>query len=59
MAVGSAARKGYRVARPLPEPPRWRRVSKTMRLVKRRDRLGRLLEEWITELRLGYTVPGE
>ena len=55
MAVNARAQK---VARPLPEPPRNRAVSKTTRL-RRRDRLGRLLEEWLSEVKLRYTIGGE
>ncbi len=45
------------VARPLPEPPRTRHVSKVGRHAT--DLLGILLEEWVTELRMGYTQPGD
>ncbi|MGI8877953.1 MAG: hypothetical protein ACR2G8_05000 [Candidatus Limnocylindria bacterium] len=37
----------------LPEPPRHRRVSKSA--PPARDPLGLLLEEWLSELRIGYT----
>ncbi len=47
----------HRVARPLPEPPRTRHVSKVGRHAT--DRLGILLEEWVIELRMGYTQPGD
>jgi hypothetical protein len=44
-------------ARPLPEPPRVRHVSKIGRPAT--DPLGILLEEWVAELRIGYTEPGD
>lgn len=47
----------HRVARPLPEPPRTRHVSKVGRPPT--DALGKILEEWMSELRMGYTQPGE
>ncbi|HUG55760.1 MAG TPA: hypothetical protein VMJ92_01680 [Candidatus Limnocylindrales bacterium] len=48
----------HKVARPLPEPPRTPRDAKTGRL-RKRDRLGRLLEEWLAEVKLRYTIGGE
>lgn len=47
------ARVGFSAKRLLPEPPRHRRVSKSAPLP--RDPLGVLLEEWLSEMRLGYT----
>lgn len=47
----------HRVARPLPEPPRMRHVSK--RGMPATDRMGMLLEEWMSEIRVGYTEPGD
>jgi len=47
------ARVPFSTKRHLPEPPRHRRVSKSAPLPH--DPLGRLLEEWLSELRLGYT----
>jgi len=44
-------------ARPLPEPPRTRRVSKWTRLPL--DRLQDELEGWIREQSLSYTYDGE
>ncbi len=44
-------------ARPLPEPPRTRRISRTARAPL--DRIGRLLEEWLAELVLGNTIEGD
>lgn len=48
-----SARVPFSIKRHLPEPPRHRRVSKSAPLP--RDPLERLLEEWLSELRLGYT----
>ncbi len=45
------------VARPLPEPPRIRHISKVGR--RPTDTLGILLEEWMSEVRIGYTQPGD
>lgn len=45
------------VARPLPEPPRTRHVSKVGR--RATDPLGIVLEEWMSEVRMGYTQPGD
>ena len=44
-------------ARPLPEPPRTRRVSKSAPLPV--DHLGKLLEDWMRELTVGNTLDGE
>ena len=44
-------------ARPLPEPPRHRRVSKSA--PPQRDHIGKLLEEWMRELTIGNTLDGE
>jgi hypothetical protein len=44
-------------ARPLPEPPRSRRVSKTAPIPV--DRMGMLLEDWMRELTVGNTLDGE
>jgi hypothetical protein len=44
-------------ARPLPEPPRNRRVSKSAPLPV--DRIGQLLEDWMRELTVGNTLDGE
>jgi hypothetical protein len=43
--------------RPLPEPPRTRRVSKWTRTPL--DRLQGELEEWLKDVALGYTYDGE
>lgn len=47
----------HRVARPLPEPPRTKHVSKVG--MHATDEMGRALEEWMDELRVGYTEPGD
>jgi hypothetical protein len=44
-------------ARPLPEPPRSHRVSKSAPVPL--DRIGRLLEDWMRELTVGNTLDGD
>jgi hypothetical protein len=44
-------------ARPLPEPPRSRRMSKSA--PAQLDRIGKLLEDWMRELTVGNTLDGE
>jgi len=44
-------------ARPLPEPPRTRRVSKSA--PRPVDRIGILLEDWMRELTVGNTLEGD
>jgi hypothetical protein len=44
-------------ARPLPEPPRSRRIAKSAPAPL--DRLGQLLEDWIRDLTVGNTHDGE
>jgi hypothetical protein len=44
-------------ARPLPEPPRSHRTSKSAPAPT--DRIGKLLEDWMRELTLGNTLDGE
>lgn len=44
-------------ARPLPEPPRTYRISKSAPL--QHDRIGILLEDWMRELTVGNTLDGE
>lgn len=48
---------GFSPKRLLPEPPRHRRVSKSA--PPQLDRLGRALEEWLSELKVRYTYDGE
>jgi len=43
--------------RPLPEPPRTRRVSKWSRLPL--DRMQSELEDWLKDVAIGYTFDGE
>lgn len=50
-------RRTHFVARPLPEPPRTRHVSRLGRPAV--DRLGKLLEQWLAEVRGGYTIAGD
>jgi hypothetical protein len=45
------------VARPLPEPERNKHVSAIAQPPT--DELGKLLEQWLNELRGGYTLAGE
>lgn len=44
-------------ARPLPEPPRTHRFSKSAPAPL--DRLGKLLEDWMRDLTVGNTLDGE
>ena len=44
-------------ARPLPEPPRSHRLSKSAPVPL--DRLGKLLEDWMRDLTVGNTLDGE
>jgi hypothetical protein len=44
-------------ARPLPEPPRSRRISKSA--PPQQDRIGMALEDWMRELTVGNTLDGE
>ena len=44
-------------ARPLPEPPRSHRVSKSA--PPPLDRIGALLEDWMRELTVGNTLEGD
>ena len=52
-----APRRTHFVARPLPEPLRTRHVSRLGRPAV--DRLGKLLEQWLAEVRGGYTIAGD
>lgn len=49
--------KKHFVARPLPEPERNKRVSAVSQPPL--DDLGKLLEQWLKELRGGYTIAGD
>ena len=44
-------------ARPLPEPPRYKRISRSSALPV--DDLGRQLEDWMRDLTVGNTIDGE
>ena len=44
-------------ARPLPEPPRSKRVSRSA--TPPVDDLGRQLEDWMSDLTVGNTIDGE
>lgn len=50
-------RTRYSAKRLLPEPPRHRRVSKSAPAAT--DQLGRVLEEWLSEIKVRYTFDGE
>ena len=50
-------RSTHFVPRPLPEPPRCRHVSRLGQPPT--DRLGKLLEQWLAEVRGGYTIAGD
>ena len=51
------AQGGHWAARPLPEPPRSHRMSKSA--PPQNDRIGLLLEDWMRELTVGNTLDGE
>ena len=55
-AVAPVAEGRHWAKRPLPEPPRTRRLAKSL---GRMDGLGLLLEEWLAEQKLRYTFDGE
>lgn len=55
--VTTAEKPVHFVARPLPEPERSRHVSEIAQPPK--DDLGKLLEQWLKELRGGYTLAGD
>ena len=58
MTTAVAKPGAYHVlARPLPEPERNKRVSAIAQPPK--DELGKLLEQWLKELRGGYTIAGD
>jgi len=56
MTTAIATKKHF-VARPLPEPERTKHVSAIAQPPT--DDLGKLLEQWLRELRGGYTIAGE
>ena len=51
------AQSWHWAARPLPEPPRSHRLSKSA--PAQHDRIGVLLEDWMRELTVGNTLDGE
>jgi hypothetical protein len=55
--VLARAQARHWAARPLPEPPRTHRVSKSA--TPPVDRLERQLEDWMRELAVGNTLDGE
>lgn len=56
MTVHAIQPGAHAVPRPLPEPPRTKRVSD---LGRSNDRLSRALEEWLAEIKLRYTLGGD
>jgi len=54
MALYASQPGTHSVPRPLPEPPRTSRGSKTPM-----DLLTRALEEWLAEIKLRYTIGGD
>jgi hypothetical protein len=59
-AIGQDLAQGparHWAARPLPEPPRSHRISKSA--PPQNDRIGILLEDWMRELTVGNTLDGE
>ena len=59
LAANDVARMPARhwAARPLPEPPRTHRMSKSA--PPQHDRIGLLLEDWMRELTVGNTLEGD
>jgi hypothetical protein len=55
--LGRTTQARHWAARPLPEPPRTYRVSKSARPPI--DRIGRQLEDWLRELTVGNTLEGD
>lgn len=55
--VTSIEKGHHYVPRPLPEPERNRHVSKVGQPPT--DELGKILEQWLAELRGGYTIAGD
>ena len=49
----------HSVPRPLPEPPRTSRVSRTSKGADGPDAFSRALEEWLAEVKLRYTLGGD
>lgn len=57
IALPHVDRPRFSPKRHLPEPQRHRRVSKSAPAAT--DQLGRLLEEWLSEIKVRYTFDGE
>lgn len=55
--MASVMEKTHFIARPLPEPERSKHVSAVAQPPT--DELGKLLEQWLKELRGGYTIAGD
>ncbi len=55
--MATVMEKHHFVARPLPEPERSKHVSAVAQPPT--DELGKLLEQWLKELRGGYTIAGD
>jgi hypothetical protein len=53
----ASAQARHWAARPLPEPPRSHRQSKSAPAPL--DRIGKLLEEWMRDLAVGNTLDGD
>lgn len=57
MTTPVAEKAPHFVARPLPEPERSKHVSAIAQPPQ--DELGKILEQWLRELRGGYTIAGD
>ena len=55
--MATTTEKTHFVARPLPEPERSKHVSAIAQPPQ--DELGKILEQWLRELRGGYTIAGD
>ena len=49
----------HSVPRPLPEPPRTHQASRLSKIGTSRDALTKALEEWLSEVKLRYTLGGD
>ena len=57
LVMAAVVERTHFVARPLPEPERSNHVSAIAQPPT--DELGKLLEQWLKELRGGYTIAGD
>ena len=57
MTTDTVERPVHTYPRPLPEPERNKHVSQIAQPPT--DELGKLLEQWLRELRGGYTIAGD